>query len=138
MWNSYLRRGNMQLLTNFLSPIDAHVILGRMLSEGIDAVVIDEGIVWNNYMYSQAFGGVKMLIHCDDIEWAKEILCQIEDNKYLLDKTECNVRISKPRISQCRFYVLIKTLLLILLFLMLGIVLALKADSYLLLWFYNF
>ncbi len=120
----------MQLLANFLSPIDAHIILGRMLSEGIYAVVIDEGIVWNNYMYSQAFGGVKLLVHRADIERAKEILCQIEDNQYSLDlgKSASNLENLKPSLSQYRFNAFINTFLVLLLFLATGIALPLKID----------
>ncbi|MEQ2027173.1 hypothetical protein ABLB84_15760 [Xenorhabdus szentirmaii] len=130
MWNSDPERGNMQLLANFLSPIDAHIILGRMLSEGIYAVVIDEGIVWNNYMYSQAFGGVKLLVHCVDVKRARAILSQIEDNGFLLDIAENYSEKTKSFTSRYRSHVLINTFLVILLFLMTGIALPLKDDFY--------
>ncbi|WP_319926365.1 hypothetical protein [Xenorhabdus littoralis] len=120
----------MQLLANFLSPIDAHIILGRMLSEGICAIVIDENIVWNNYMYSQALGGVKLLVHHVDMERAKAILCKIEDNHYLLDNAEINVDKTKIRSSRYRSTVLINTFLVLLLFLMTDIALPIKVDSY--------
>ncbi|MDX7991330.1 hypothetical protein [Xenorhabdus littoralis] len=130
MWNSHLQRGNMQLLANFLSPIDAHIILGRMLSEGICAIVIDEDIVWNNYMYSQALGGVKLLVHHVDMERAKAILCKIEDNHYSLDNAEINVDKTKIRSFRYRSTVLINTFLVLLLFLMTDIALPIKVDSY--------
>ncbi|MBD2783616.1 DUF2007 domain-containing protein [Xenorhabdus sp. DI] len=126
MWNSYPQRGNMQLLANFLSPIDAHIVLGRMLSEDIYAVVIDENIVWNNYMYSQAFGGVKLLVHHADIERAKTILAEIEDNKFSLDKIAPNQGNEKKSSFQYRFSTLINTLLVLLLFLLFFIALPLK------------
>ncbi|MDC9592262.1 putative signal transducing protein [Xenorhabdus sp. IM139775] len=125
MWNSYPQRGNMQLLANFLSPIDAHIVLGRMLSEDIYAVVIDEDIVWNNYMYSQAFGGVKLLVHHADIERAKTILTEIEDNKFSLDKIAPNQGNEKKSSFQYRFSTLINTFLVLLLFLLFGIALPL-------------
>ncbi|PHM45850.1 hypothetical protein Xmau_00241 [Xenorhabdus mauleonii] len=118
----------MRLLANFLSPIDARIILGRMLSEGIYAAVIDEDIVWNNYMYSQAFGGVKLLVHHDDIERAREILYQIEDNEYSLDKIADNPVSKELSSSSYRFNVLINTLLVLLLFFTTGIGLPLKSD----------
>ncbi|MDC9591406.1 hypothetical protein PSI23_19495 [Xenorhabdus sp. XENO-10] len=117
----------MQLLANFLSPIDAHIVLGRMLSEDIYAVVIDEDIVWNNYMYSQAFGGVKLLVHQSDIERAKTILAKIEDNKFSLNKVESNQDNKKKSPSQYHSYKLINTFLVLLLFLIFGIALPLKA-----------
>ncbi|WP_099113253.1 hypothetical protein [Xenorhabdus miraniensis] len=130
MWNSYPQRGNMRLLANFLSPIDAHIILGRMLSEGICAVVIDENIIWNNYMCSQAFGGVKLLVHHCDIERAKEIFFKIEDNQYLLDGKQSGLekrKLSSPRYS---FTMLINIFLVLSLFLTTGIALPLKFDAY--------
>ncbi|CDG18171.1 putative signal transducing protein [Xenorhabdus doucetiae] len=126
MWNSYPQRGNMQLLANFLSPIDAHIVLGRMLSEDIYAIVIDENIVWNNYMYSQAFGGVKLLVHHADIERAKTILAEIEDNKFSLDKIAPNQGNEKKSSFQYRFSTLINTFLVLLLFLLFCIALPLK------------
>ncbi|WP_319930010.1 putative signal transducing protein [Xenorhabdus santafensis] len=123
-----MQRGNMLLLANFLSPIDARIILGRMLSEGINAVIIDEDIVWNNYMYSQAFGGVKLLVHHEDIEQAREILDQIEGNEYSLDKVTDNSASKKSSSFQYRFNALINTLLVLLLFLVSGIGLPLKPD----------
>ncbi|WP_237385150.1 putative signal transducing protein [Xenorhabdus sp. Sc-CR9] len=128
MWNSYPQRGNMQLLENFLSPIDAHIILGRMLSEGIYAVVIDEDIIWNNYMCSQALGGVKLLVHQADIERAKSILRQIEDNKFMLDNPEPNLENAKSSTFQCCSNSLMNTFLVILLFLTIGIALPLKTN----------
>ncbi|BET97232.1 hypothetical protein [Xenorhabdus taiwanensis] len=117
----------MQLLTNFLSPIDAHIVLGRMLSEDIYAVVIDEDIVWNNYMYSQAFGGVKLLVHYADIERAKVILAEIEDNKLLSDQAEPNQDNEKKLSFQYHFFELINTLLVLMLSLIFGIALPLKS-----------
>ncbi len=52
MLNTFTNRGNMRFLANFISPLDARIVLGRMLSEGINAELIDENVVWNNYMYS--------------------------------------------------------------------------------------
>ncbi|MDC9595601.1 putative signal transducing protein [Xenorhabdus anantnagensis] len=117
----------MKLLANFLSPIDAHIVLGRMLSENIYAVVIDEDIVWNNYMYSQAFGGVKLLVHQSDIERAKMILAEIEDNKFSLDKAEHNQDNKKKLPSQYHSSELINTFLVLLLFLIFGIAFPLKS-----------
>ncbi|WP_086109306.1 putative signal transducing protein [Xenorhabdus vietnamensis] len=126
MWNSHPQRGNMRLLANFLSPIDAHIVLGRMLSEDIYTVVLDEDIVWNNYMYSQAFGGVKLLVHQSDMERAKTILAEIEDNKFSLDKVESNQDNKEKLLSQYHSSELKNTFLVLLLFLIFGIALPLK------------
>ncbi|OTA19694.1 hypothetical protein Xbed_02197 [Xenorhabdus beddingii] len=120
----------MQLLANFISPIDARIVMGRMLSEDIYAVVIDENIVWNNYMYSQAFGGVKLLVHDSDVEQAKVILSEIEDNKFLLGKPQYNQESKENQPLKYRSSVLANTFLVLLLFLMFGIALPLKFEPH--------
>ncbi|WP_446470526.1 hypothetical protein [Xenorhabdus stockiae] len=128
MWNISPQRGYMQYLATFMSPIEAHIIRGRMLSEGIYAQILDEGVVWNTYMCSHAFGGVKLLVHYSEHQRAEKILSGIYDNQYLLD--EKNVEIKDPVLTQSipPSYELINTALVILLFLIFGVALPLKFN----------
>ncbi|CDL86810.1 conserved hypothetical protein [Xenorhabdus cabanillasii JM26] len=126
MWNISPQRGHMQFLANFMSPIEANIILGRMLSEGIRARIIDEGVIWNNYMYSHALGGVKLLVHHSDRKRAEEILSKIDDNEYLLDEKKPDPEIPVSTLSKRPFSVLANSFLVILLFLIIGIALPLK------------
>ncbi|WP_340622268.1 hypothetical protein [Xenorhabdus siamensis] len=118
----------MQFLANFMSPIEANIILGRMLSEGIHAKIIDEGLVWNNHMYSHAFGGVKLLVHRSDRKRAEEILSKINDNKYLLDEKKPDLEAPASTPPKRPLSVLINSFLVILLFFMIGIALPLKFN----------
>ncbi|PHM28212.1 hypothetical protein Xbud_01608 [Xenorhabdus budapestensis] len=128
MWNISPQRGHMQFLANFMSPIEANIILGRMLSEGIRARIIDEGVVWNNYMYSHAFGGVKLLVHRSDRKRAEEILSKIDDNKYLLDEKKPDLETPVLTSSKRPLSVLVNSFLVILLFLIIGIALPLQFN----------
>ena len=47
----------------YLSPLDAGLKTGLLQSEGIEVMLLDENIVWNNQMYAQAVGGVKLLVN---------------------------------------------------------------------------
>ncbi|WP_340610389.1 hypothetical protein [Xenorhabdus bharatensis] len=128
MWNISPERGSMQYLATFMSPIEAHIIRGRMLSEGIYVQIIDEGVVWNTYMCSYAFGGVKLLVHASEHQRAEEILSGIYDNQYLLDEKSTEVK--EPVLTQPKhpLSVLINTALVILLFLIIGLALPLRFN----------
>lgn len=63
MWNIHPTRGQYRLLAQYLSPLDASIEVGFLQSEGIDAILLDENIVWNNQVYAQATGGVKLLVN---------------------------------------------------------------------------
>ncbi|MDE1481358.1 hypothetical protein [Xenorhabdus bovienii] len=126
MLNTFPNRGNMRFLANFISPLDARIVLGRMLSEGINAELIDDNVVWNNYMYSQALGGVKLLVHNSDIERAKNIIIQIERGCYQLDDSNENSSVSKNNVTNN----ILNTFLSIALFFITGIAIPFK-PSYL-------
>ncbi|PHM37021.1 hypothetical protein [Xenorhabdus innexi] len=129
MWSISPQRGYMKCLANFMSPIEAHIILGRMLSEGIYAQIIDDGVVWNNYMCSHAFGGVKLLVHDSEHKRAEEILSGIYDNQYLLNEKNPEVKSSVSMQQQSNSSALCNTTLVILLFLTIGVALPLKFNQ---------
>ncbi|CBJ81696.1 hypothetical protein XBJ2_1300141 [Xenorhabdus bovienii str. Jollieti] len=124
MLNTFPNRGNMRFLANFISPLAARIVLGRMLSEGINAELIDENVVWNNYMYSQALGGVKLLVHNSDIERAKNIIIQIEQGCYQLDDSNENSLVSKNNVTNN----ILNTFFSIALFLITGIAIPFKPS----------
>ncbi|MGJ0638678.1 hypothetical protein [Xenorhabdus bovienii] len=126
MLNTFPNRGNMRFLANFISPLDAHIVLGRMLSEGINAELIDENVVWNNYMYSQALGGVKLLVHNSDIEQAKNVITQIDRGCYQLDDSSENSSVSKNNVTDNT----LNTFLSIALFLITGIAIPFKSSYF--------
>jgi len=53
-------------IASFLTPPEAHALRGRLESEGIFAIVADEGVV-------DAIGGVRVLVQRDDAAAALRI-----------------------------------------------------------------
>ena len=86
MWNIHPTRGHYKLLTQYLSPIDASIEAGLLQSEGIDIILLDENIVWNNQVYAQANGGVKLLVNDKEFEQAQAILHELYQGKYNINE----------------------------------------------------
>ncbi|MBG6032140.1 DUF2007 domain-containing protein [Proteus hauseri] len=97
MWNIHPTRGQYKLLAQYLSPLDASIEAGLLQSEGIDAILLDENIVWNNQVYAQAIGGVKLLVNNKEFEQAQTILNELYQGKYTindqLEPINCNLKI---------------------------------------------
>lgn len=97
MWNIHPTRGQYKLLAQYLSPLDASIEAGLLQSEGIDAILLDENIVWNNQVYAQAIGGVKLLVNNKEFEQALTILNELYQGKYTindqLEPINCNLKI---------------------------------------------
>ncbi|MBG3131215.1 hypothetical protein I4674_15650 [Proteus mirabilis] len=85
MWNIHPTRGQYKLLAQYLSPLDASIEAGFLQSEGIDAILLDENIVWNNQVYAQATGGVKLLVNYKEFEQAQAMLKELYQGKYTIN-----------------------------------------------------
>ena len=66
----------MQTVASFTEPYLAHIVRGKLTSEGIPAVVTDEYLVQANWTLSNAIGGVKVLVPDDEIEHARTVLAR--------------------------------------------------------------
>ena len=62
------------ILCSFSHPYEAHLALALLDSHGIDAVLQDEHTVFANHLYSNAIGGVKLVVGKEDFEKALEVL----------------------------------------------------------------
>ncbi|MFC5271047.1 DUF2007 domain-containing protein [Adhaeribacter terreus] len=61
-------------LAAYLMPVEAHILKGRLESEGIPAYVIGENFSTIYPFAAQLTGGVKLKVAATDLERAKEIL----------------------------------------------------------------
>ena len=61
-------------VATFNQPIEAHVVKGRLESEGIETFLADEHVISMNPFYSNAVGGVKVQVAEEDVEEALKIL----------------------------------------------------------------
>jgi hypothetical protein len=53
---------------------EAHIALGRLEAEGIEAWLADENLVQTDWLYSIAVGGIKLQVRSEDAGRASEIL----------------------------------------------------------------
>lgn len=67
---------NWTIMTSFTYPHEAYVIKSRLESDGIEVFLKDEYTVQVNNLYSNAIGGVKLLVKNSDFDRAYEILKQ--------------------------------------------------------------
>jgi hypothetical protein len=80
-------------IISFTLPQDAYLIKGRLESEGIDIILKDELTTQVYNFYSNAIGGVKLLVKEYDFEKAHAILVEskyikieeLKPNKFLTD-----------------------------------------------------
>jgi len=73
-------------IISFTLPQDAYFVKGRLESDGIEIILKDELTAQVNNFYSNAIGGVKMLVKESDYEKAYAILVEskyikVEENK---------------------------------------------------------
>lgn len=61
-------------VASFSKPEEAHLLRMRLEAGGVPAVVLDENMVQTDWMFSNAVGGVKVVIEEGDAEAAREIL----------------------------------------------------------------
>ncbi|HED3889012.1 TPA: DUF2007 domain-containing protein [Morganella morganii] len=86
MWNIHPTRSRYALVAQYLSPLDARIEAGLLESEGIEVMLLDENIVWNNQMYAQAVGGVKLLVNQDELTRAQEVLADYHHGDFGIDE----------------------------------------------------
>lgn len=53
---------------------DAHIAMGRLAAEGVEAWLADEHLVQTDWLYSVAVGGIKLQVRPEDAEQARTIL----------------------------------------------------------------
>lgn len=52
----------------------AHIALGRLAAEGIEATLADQHLVQTDWLYSLAVGGIKLQVAASEAERARQIL----------------------------------------------------------------
>jgi hypothetical protein len=62
------------VINRYYSVPDAELARGRLESEGIPAFVFDENMVSAQWLYSQAIGGMRLMVRAQDAAKAAEIL----------------------------------------------------------------
>lgn len=68
---------DMITIAHYTNPLEAHIARGRLESEGIEAFVADENIVWANWLLSDAVGGIQLRVAMEDSIRARRILNEV-------------------------------------------------------------
>lgn len=90
------------ILNSYENYIEAHIAKGTLEEQGIDCWLKDENTVTINPIWTNAVGGIKIMVAKQDAERAAEILLQIKrENKAKVACPQCgshNVElVSTPR-----------------------------------------
>ena len=64
----------MVTVATFDHMVDAHIALGRLQAEGLQAYLGDEHLVQADWLYSIAVGGIKLQVAPQDADRARRIL----------------------------------------------------------------
>ncbi|WP_126457041.1 putative signal transducing protein [Sulfuriflexus mobilis] len=62
------------IVARFDSMPEAHIAMGRLQAEGIEAWLADEHLVQTDWLYSIAVGGIKLQVRPEQTQRALEIL----------------------------------------------------------------
>lgn len=65
---------NWSIAISLMFPTQAHLVQGYLESEGIETVLKDEMTAQVNNLYSNAIGGVKILVRDEDLERSLQLL----------------------------------------------------------------
>ena len=71
-------------IATYTDAIEAHIARGRLDAEGIPVFVADEHLVWADWLYSNALGGVKLRVARADAERALAVLQALRNGAYAL------------------------------------------------------
>jgi len=69
------------VLESFENYIDAHIVSGRLEEEGIRCWLKDENTVTVTPFFSNAVGGIKLMVTKEQLEEARQLLDQFKQDK---------------------------------------------------------
>ncbi|KRA41500.1 DUF2007 domain-containing protein [Pseudoxanthomonas sp. Root630] len=72
-------------VASFLDPLEARIVHGRLLAEGIEAYLADEHQAINDWYMRQALGGVKVRVRHDQADEARVLVARLVEGAMALD-----------------------------------------------------
>ena len=69
------------ILKSFTNYIDAHILLGRMQEEGIDCWLKNEDTTTIMPIWTNALGGIQLMVDSDQAQKATRLLKEFEDER---------------------------------------------------------
>jgi hypothetical protein len=75
-------------IKTFINPVEANIIKGRLESEGIPTLLLDENTVNTYWLYAQAIGGIRLQVKEEDVTHALSILKEDQAKMFLMNDDE--------------------------------------------------
>ena len=76
------------IVDSFIDVIHADIVRGRLEAEGIPAILGNRHLVSAEWMYSQAMGGVQILVPLEQIDDARAVIAQIDSGEFSVASEE--------------------------------------------------
>ncbi len=70
------------VVDNFIDVIHADIVRGRLEAEGIPAILGNRHLVTAEWLYSQAMGGVQIMVPREQVDEAREIISLIDSGSF--------------------------------------------------------
>ena len=77
----YFYRMDFVILQSFNNYMDAHLLMTRLESEEVECWLQDENTVTINPIWTNAVGGIKLMVKKEDLPRARQIFWEIENNR---------------------------------------------------------
>jgi len=78
----------LKTILTFDNIVDAHLALGKLQSEGLEAFLQDEHLVQTDWLYNIAVGGIKLQVDEHDIKRAQDILARDDSERIDVDNLD--------------------------------------------------
>lgn len=72
-------------VASFLDPLEARIVHGRLIAEGLDAYLADEHQAINDWYMRQALGGVKLRVRHDQADEARVLVARLSEGALALE-----------------------------------------------------
>ncbi|MGH8499135.1 MAG: DUF2007 domain-containing protein [Methylococcales bacterium] len=69
------------IVDGFVDVIHADIVRGRLEAEGIPAILGNRHLVTAEWIWSQAMGGVQLMVPSEYVDEAREIIAEIDSGK---------------------------------------------------------
>ncbi len=76
------------IVDSFIDVIHADIVRGRLEAEGIPAILGNRHLATAEWVWSQAMGGVQILVPLEHISEAREIIAEIDSGKFAVINEE--------------------------------------------------
>ena len=93
--------GQLVVVARYSYPLEAQIAKSNLEAAGISAHIADVHTINTNWLYSDALGGVRLMVDSDNVQEAEEILRQDFSQSVIEEAGEDEEETSQWRCSHC-------------------------------------